>query len=110
MTINPYTIPGIPTKTKRSEKIKEVVCDYFGISFDELLKNREDRHPKYLRPRQFVMYFMRKQGFTLIEIGFVFQKNHATVLSAIKNIESWIETDKEIRKQFTELNQLINQN
>lgn len=69
------------------EKIVEQIATHFGIRPEDILKKGQSRD--CVLPRQIAMYFCRhdlKLPFT--KIGTFFSKDHSTVMSSVKLIES----------------------
>jgi chromosomal replication initiator protein len=77
--------------------IQKVVCDYFDIPI-EIMKSKT-RKREIVQCRQLAMYFskqMTKNSLAMIgkHCG---NKDHATVLHAVKTINNLMETDKQFR-------------
>jgi chromosomal replication initiator protein len=72
----------------RVETIVQIVCDYFGVSHKDMLSNRRE-HAISL-PRSVAMYLVRRMArLSYPEIGHLLnKKNHSTVISACRRIES----------------------
>lgn len=64
--------------------LEALACDA-GFSVAQL-KSR-DRKASVCRARHMVMYQLRQQGFSLPEIGALLDKDHTSVLHAIRKIE-----------------------
>ena len=102
-----------------SKKMKEdrmiryivtVVSMYFQI--DEYFVHTPNRKREYVYARHLAMYLILKYtGATLDRTGEVFNgKNHATVLHGKKQVLNLIETDKRVRKEVKELEEIIKLN
>ncbi len=80
----------------RLSDIEQVVCDLFGVSADDLKSPR--RHRSLSRPRALAMFLARKHTeAAYAEIGQYFGgRNHATVMSAERNVRRWIEHEATI--------------
>jgi len=66
--------------------IVNAVCDTFKIDKELMLKNRTTESRE---PRQIAMYLCRKTtNYSLDTIGNYFNRDHATVLHAVKTIEN----------------------
>jgi len=85
------------------EYIQKVVCDYFEISIDKI--NANTRKREIVQARQFCMYFAKKYTkMPLSTIGkFCGDKDHATVLHSCRVIENLLETDKNIRAYYEDI-------
>lgn len=61
------------------------VCEDYKITYEEIIS------PTRLRiislPRQVAMYKLHQLGFSLVEIGIIFKKDHTTVIHAVRKIE-----------------------
>jgi chromosomal replication initiator protein len=77
--------------------VEQVVCNFFGLESAELKSSK--RHRSISRPRMLAMYLARKHTQAAYsEIGQFFGgRNHATVMSAEKNVNSWITEGREFK-------------
>ena len=85
------------------ESIQNIVASYFNLSMQEMLSQRRSR--SLARPRQIAMY-LAKQYTTnsLPDIGRKFSnRDHTTVIHAVKKIQELIDKDNEVKKNITEL-------
>ena len=90
-------------KTVNIEAIQKLVCSHFNLNIHELLSPRRSR--SLARPRQIAMY-LAKQYTTnsLPEIGREFSnRDHTTVIHAVKKINELIKKDNEIRQNVIEI-------
>jgi len=89
------------------DKIQNTVSNYFNISFEEMLSQRRSR--PLARPRQIAMYLSKKLTTrSLPEIGRRFSnRDHTTVIHAVKTITRLSENDEIIRKSIQELKHLL---
>ena len=90
-------------KTISIELIQNLVATHFNLSINELLSSRRSR--SLARPRQIAMY-LSKQHTTksLPDIGRKFSnRDHTTVIHAVKKIDELIKKDSEIRQNIIEL-------
>ena len=84
-------------------EIQKHTAEYFSISLSDLISNRKKR--KFSYPRQVAMYLCRNlTDFSFKEIGKAFgNKDHSTVIYALKRVEK----EKEIKKEvFNDINKL----
>ena len=91
------------TKSINVEHIQNLVCSYFKLNIQELLSPRRSR--SLARPRQIAMY-LAKQHTTnsLPDIGRKFSnRDHTTVIHAVKKIDELIKKDNDIRQNVIEL-------
>ena len=85
------------------ESIQKIVATYFNLNLQEMLSPRRSR--SLARPRQIAMY-LAKQNTTnsLPDIGRKFSnRDHTTVIHAVKKIEELMKKDNEIRQNVTEI-------
>jgi hypothetical protein len=70
------------------------VAEYFRMTRHQLLSNNKNRGDEYKIPRYIVWYFLKKHtNLSLSDMGKLFNKDHATVLSGLKTLNNLIETD-----------------
>jgi chromosomal replication initiator protein len=89
------------------ESIQNLVASHFNLNMQEMLSARRSR--SLARPRQIAMY-LSKQYTTnsLPDIGRKFSnRDHTTVIHAVKKIDELIKKDNEIRQNITELKKKI---
>ena len=90
-------------KSVNVEFIQNLVASHFNLNIHELLSPRRSR--SLARPRQIAMY-LAKQYTTnsLPEIGRKFSnRDHTTVIHAVKKIEELIKKDNEIKQNVNEI-------
>jgi len=90
-------------KSVNVEFIQNLVASYFNLNIQELLSPRRSR--SLARPRQIAMY-LAKQYTTnsLPDIGRKFaNRDHTTVIHAVKKIDELIKKDNEIRQNVIEI-------
>ena len=90
-------------KSINVELIQNLVATHFNLNMQELLSQRRSR--SLARPRQIAMY-LAKQHTTnsLPDIGRKFSnRDHTTVIHAVKKIDELIKKDNEIRQSVAEL-------
>jgi len=81
------------TKEKKTELFESKIRHEYNISIEELHSKSRKRY--IIEPRQIMMYVMREHyGYRLERIGDYFDKNHATVIHAVKNIKNIMFSDK----------------
>ena len=87
--------------------ITNCVCEYFKIGFEFIIYDSTKRIIVY--PRQIAMFFSKKYTkLSLSEIGKTLgNKDHATVLHAIKTVENLMSTDKTVKKDVMFIEQKI---
>ena len=90
-------------KTINVEHIQNLVASHFNLNIQELLSPRRSR--SLARPRQIAMY-LAKQHTTnsLPDIGRKFSnRDHTTVIHAVKKIDDLIKKDNDIKQSVIEL-------
>lgn len=88
--------------------IKEVVCNYYNISIDDLTSKKKSKNISY--PRQVAMYIARKlTENSLPNIGKEFGgRDHSTVLHAYNKLHDEIEASPEIKKNIDDIISMLN--
>ena len=90
-------------KSINVEYIQNLVASYFNLNIQEMLSQRRSR--SLARPRQIAMY-LAKQHTTnsLPDIGRKFSnRDHTTVIHAVKKIDELIKKDNDIKQSVIEL-------
>ena len=89
------------------EEIIRKVADHYNLRMTDLMSARRSR--SIARPRQVAMYMAKKLTTrSLPEIGRKFaNRDHTTVIHAVKTIEKLSENNDEMRKNIEELKSLI---
>jgi hypothetical protein len=88
-------------KNLKPELIIKIVCDYFKIAPSLLLS--KTRKSEIIRAKYLAMYFIYQSGLTLEKIGFIFVRDHATILHAKRSVVNLCETDKDYKTDFDNL-------
>ena len=95
------------SKSVNVEAIQNLVASYFNLNIQEMLSPRRSR--ALARPRQIAMY-LAKQHTTnsLPDIGRKFSnRDHTTVIHAVKKIDELIKKDNEIKQSVIEIKKKI---
>ena len=94
-------------KTITVDKIQNTVSNFFNIPLSEMLSQRRSR--PLARPRQIAMFLAKKMTTrSLPEIGRRFaNRDHTTVIHAVKTITRLIEKDAEMKKNVNQLKSLL---
>lgn len=89
--ISPYLIPGLPEIN--SKRINLMVCQYFGIMENDLLKR--SRRIEFVLPRQIAMYLIKKEtGRSNRLIGEDFRdRDSSTVTHAINKVNGYLDVN-----------------
>jgi chromosomal replication initiator protein len=90
--------------------IKNIVCDYFQITVDEI--NSKTRKREIVQARQLAMYFSKTYTkCSLASIGMQCgNKDHATVLHAYRTVTDLLDTDKQFKVYVEEIEKKIKVN
>ena len=85
------------------ETIQNVVASYFNLPVQEMLSARRSR--SLARPRQIAMYLVKQYTTkSLPDIGRKFSnRDHTTVIHAVKKIDELIKKDTEIKQSIIEI-------
>ena len=94
-------------KTISIESIQKKVSSYYNLLLSDMSSSR--RSINIARPRQIAMFLCKElTSYSYPEIGRAFGgKDHTTVIHAVKKIESMLEIDPKLKKQFFELKESI---
>lgn len=57
--------------------------------------------------RQIAMYYTYKTGNTFVEVGEMFDRNHANIMHAVKRVTEWRECDWEVRDILDKVDVII---
>ncbi len=80
------------------ESIRDLIGDQFRVSIDDLCSRSRKRSVTF--PRQMAMYLTRKYtSHSLADIGSMYNRDHSTVLYAIKTITKDMSRETSIREQ-----------
>jgi len=90
-------------KSINVEAIQNTVAAYFNLSVQEMLSARRSR--SLARPRQIAMYLVKQYTTnSLPDIGRKFSnRDHTTVIHAVKKIDELIKKDSEIKQNIIEI-------
>jgi chromosomal replication initiator protein len=93
--IAPAPIKHLTTKVKI---IQDIVCDFFGLTMEDL-KQRSKRD-EIKHPRQVMCYFLiTNTSMTLQAIGRIFDRDHTTVIYAKRKIEDLSLYDSSVKEE-----------
>lgn len=100
-------VQGVEPRRIKIEDILRIVSRHFGVSRGDLLSQR--RHRSVVWPRQIGMYLAKQlTARSLPEIGRRFgNRDHTTVLHAIRKIEGEIAGDAKLKDELEELKKLL---
>jgi len=90
-----------------SDLILEVICDYFHIDFYTILNGGQ--FADIIQPKYLAIYFILKNTcMSTGEVGWIFNRDHATIVHARKSVENQIQTDKKYAEIYYYLEKKIN--
>ena len=94
-------------KSINVESIQNIVAVYFNLNIQEMLSPRRSR--SLARPRQIAMYLAKKYTTnSLPDIGRKFSnRDHTTVIHAVKKINELVKNDNEIKHSITEIIKIL---
>ena len=80
--------------------IIDVVCEHFNVSKEDITSKK--RNSEYVMPRQIIMYLCKEMTeLSLQNIGTILsKKDHTTVIHGIKQINSKMATDDDLRNKI----------
>jgi len=94
--------PGEPSVAE----VQQAVCAVLHLSVDDMLSSR--RTPQIARARQLAMYLSREAtGRTLKSIAHEFNRDHSTVLHAIRRVEGSLEPDSDTQRALEKSRELL---
>jgi chromosomal replication initiator protein len=101
-------VQGIEPRRVKIEDILRIVSRHYGVSKGDLLSQR--RHRSVVWPRQIGMYLSKQMtARSLPEIGRRFgNRDHTTVLHAIRKIENILKDDTRLRDELDDLKKMLN--
>ena len=89
------------------DDIQKAVADYYTLKLSDLKSTRRDR--KIARPRQIAMYLSKVLTTkSLPEIGSAFDRDHTTIIHAVRTIEEKISSDADLTQDITALKRSLN--
>lgn len=103
--------PSTPSTSREPEApsvaaIQDAVCATFGITRTELLSS--SRTPRIAKARHMAMYVSRQlTGLSLAEIAREFNRDHSTVLHAIRRIDNDLTPGSDLHDSITNVQRLL---
>ncbi len=92
------------------QEITQIICDYFNVTKEDLMTN--SRKNEHVIPRSFIFRIMRDmygKNISLKTLGAVFNRDHATVLNAIRKNEELLETNTKYRLKYAEFMTILSE-
>jgi chromosomal replication initiator protein len=88
--------------------IVEKVAQYYSQELYELQSTTKRRNRELVRTRQVTFFFLREMtNMSLARIGWIYSKDHATILHACRQVRNLYETDKIYKAEIDELRGII---
>jgi chromosomal replication initiator protein len=88
--------------------IQKIVSDYYGVSLPELLGR--SRQKRLVRARQMALHFCRiYTEKTMVELGRLFQRSHASVVHALQTLERNRKTQPRVAQELQLLEEKLAQ-
>ncbi len=88
------------------DEIQSKVAEYFKIRIADLRSERRER--SVARPRQIAMYLAKKLTVrSLPDIGRKFDRDHTTVMHAVKKVEELMQTDSTLSEDIVLLTRIL---
>jgi chromosomal replication initiator protein len=88
------------------DDIKEICAKTIGVTIKELESRKRTQDVSLAR--QCAVYFSRKQGYKVEELGKVFNRNHSNITHTCKKIEDLLECDREMAAKINLVGRNIN--
>lgn len=96
----------IKTVISPVRRIQSAVCKTYGVSIDQLIG--VERTANIVRPRQVAIYLSRTlTRCSLLDIGHRFNRDHSTVMYAVRNIERLYQEDEKLRDRISQIKGLL---
>jgi hypothetical protein len=104
----PVTGFNDPIYKKDMETVTAQICQYFGVTPDDLRSKTRKR--EVVIPRQMAMFFCKENNLgSLKSIGRFFGgRDHSTVIHAISTVEDDFYTNAKYKKTVEEVRELLN--
>jgi len=90
------------------DDIKEICAKTLGVSVEEIESRK--RTQDVALARQCAIFFSRKQGYKVEELGKVFDRNHSNISHTVNKIHDLLEYDREMAAKINLVGRNINAN
>lgn len=88
--------------------IVQKVAFYYGQELCDLQHTSKCRNRDLVKTRQLTMFFLKEMtGMTILRIGQIYSKDHATVVHSCKQVRNLYDTDKLYRTEVDELRAIM---
>jgi len=89
------------------EQIKLISAKTIGVSVEEMESRKKTQNVSVAR--QAAIYFARKEGYKVEEIGYMFDRNHSNISYTFQKVEDLLECDPEISAKIKLVGDNINE-
>lgn len=90
-------------KKQHVEELFRVVSTYYGVDCMEKNRRRE-----YIDARMVAYKILREWGYTVMRIAEMFDKNHGTIVCALKNFNTFSAYDPSLVRAYNAVTDIIN--
>lgn len=90
-----------------TEKITNVVCEYFGLDINAVCGPKRNREFVYARDIAIFLCRDMIKEITQAKIGEFFHRDHATVINSCKKIETNMKMEKELREHIKNIKEKL---
>jgi chromosomal replication initiator protein len=87
------------------ERIKEVICKEMNVLPEEI--EQGSRRHRITFARMILVYYMRKEFWSLNEIGKKMQKDHTTILYYLNRYKDLYKYDKDFKRLADKIEMLV---
>lgn len=98
------TFAKLPLEEK-AKSLKHIVNIVYELDLMESTRDRE-----HVDARATFMKIMKDEGYSFTAIGKMLNKNHATIINALRDLDWIIENEKTFRKKYLEIKRLYHSN
>ena len=111
--MNNVSDPDITIMTTRDcmvsvGKIKQICADTIGVTVAEIESRKRTQDVSLAR--QCAVYFARKQGYKVEELGKVFNRNHSNISHTCRAVRDMLECDREMAEKINLVGKNIDAN
>ena len=111
--MNNQSEPDITIYTHREcmisiDEIKEICAKTLGVSVEEIESRKRTQDVSLAR--QCAIFYSRKQGYKVEELGKVFDRNHSNISHTCSKIHDLLECDREMAAKINLVGRNINAN
>jgi chromosomal replication initiation ATPase DnaA len=71
------------------ERLKDAICDYYNISFDQLIA-KDRRHERVIARQLFSWFGVKYFNYSRVKIGMQLKRDHTSIVHSIVTVEDMI--------------------